>query len=91
MTTLHTIKDMGNFKCKTVALNHLCSEVNKEPSRVYELISEYGGEADSVTREEIFSYIADKYHCGDYSVVYNAWLEEPEEPMLNNIHIVRIK
>lgn len=72
--TLQDIKQQGNFTCNISHLNRLCKKVNDTPYKCYELIHEYGGDADSVTREAIFSYIADKYHGGDYGVVYDKWL-----------------
>ncbi len=74
MPTLHDIKRIGEFKCNVSHLNKMCEKINQTPYRVYELIEEYGSFVDSYTRETIFQYIADKYHDGDYSKVYNAWL-----------------
>lgn len=74
-TSLNTIKYKGEFDCNIAHLNIMCKKINNYPHKVYDLIEQYGGEADSVTREAIFTYIADKYHNGDYSVVYDKWLE----------------
>jgi hypothetical protein len=74
MKTLQEVKDAGGFTCNISHLNRLCSKVKESPAKVYELIREYGGEADSFTRETIFSYIADKYHNGNYDKVYDQWL-----------------
>jgi hypothetical protein len=52
----------------------MCAKIKETPAKVYDLIKEYGGLEDTVTREAIFSYIADKYHNGNYDIVYNKWL-----------------
>ncbi len=75
MITLNTIKKCGGFTCNISHLNRLCEQVNQRPNQVYELIAQYGGEADSVTRETIFEYIANKYNNGDYGIAYDRWLE----------------
>ena len=76
MITLSNIKQKGDFKCNIHHLNKLCEKVNRSPQKVYDLISEYGGEADTITREAIFYYIANKYHNGDYNVTYDKWLSK---------------
>jgi len=77
MTTLHDIKQAGEFKCNIARLNIMCKHIARRPSKVYEIAKEYGTPfvVDSYMRETIFQYIADKYHNGDYSKVYNAWLK----------------
>lgn len=75
--TLHEIRRQGDFSCNTSHLNRLCAKVKDNPAEVYELIREYGGEADTVTREAIFSYITDKYNGGDYDKIYYKWLALP--------------
>jgi hypothetical protein len=72
--TLSEIKRMGEFSCNTSHLNRMCAKIKETPAKVYDLIKEYGGLEDTVTREAIFSYIADKYHNGNYDIVYNKWL-----------------
>lgn len=72
--TLQQIKTMGEFNCNVSHLNRMCAKIKESPAKVYEIIKEYGGLDDTVTREAIFSYIADKYHAGNYDKVYNAWL-----------------
>lgn len=72
--TLGTIKDNGSFACNLSHISRLCKKVKEEPSKVYDLIKEYNGIADTVTRESIFQYVTDKYNAGNYDVVYNAWL-----------------
>lgn len=75
MTTLQHIKKIGTFPGNISHMNRLCALVNGRPWDVYDLIDEYGGEADSVTREAIFGYIADKYHDGDYGKTYKRWMK----------------
>ena len=74
MTTLQDIRKAGNFNCQARTLERLCNSVKLAPSSVYNLISYYGGEADSYTRETIFSYIADSFYNGDYDKIYLEWL-----------------
>lgn len=73
--TLQGIKKAGNFTANIAHLNGMTKIISQQPARVYEIISKYGGEADTVTREAIFSYIADKYDNGNYDRVYKQWLE----------------
>lgn len=72
--TLNEIKKIGQFPCNVANLNRMCLSVKRVPGMVYDLIAEYGGLQDTVTREAIFSYVADKYHNGNYDKVYTAWL-----------------
>lgn len=72
--TLQTIKQYGEFTCNLSHLNRLCAKVNAEPEKVYPLIREYGGMDDTVTREAIFSYVAEKYHK-EYNEIYHRWLD----------------
>lgn len=72
--TLQEIKRQGEFTCNIAHLNRLCAKVKDKPWKVYDLIDDYGGMADTVTREAMFNYIADKYHDGDYDKVYKPWL-----------------
>lgn len=55
-------------------LNRLADKVKESPADVYELMEEYGIPLDSVIREKLFRYIADKYYDGDYRKVYDRWL-----------------
>lgn len=55
-------------------LNRLANKIKANPAKVYDYMAEYGIPADSIIREKLFSYIADKYHSGNYAKVYNAWL-----------------
>ena len=71
---LTTIKEYGQFTCNISHLNTLCLLVAQQPATVYELIRQFGGVDDTVTREAIFSYITDKYNGGDYNKIYLAWL-----------------
>ena len=73
--SLNTIKDKGEFVCNIAHLNAMCKKINRQPHKVYDLIQEYGGIDDTVTRETIFSYLANKYYNGEYSIVYDKWLE----------------
>ena len=74
--TLNKVKEDGNFTCNISHLNRMCSKINQTPSRVYDIIKEYGGEDDTITRETIFSYITDKYNNGDYDKIYKSWLRQ---------------
>lgn len=74
MTTTQ-IKKLGSFPIVT-DIDYLAFCINAEPSRVYTLIRSFHGEADSVTREALFQYCADKYHKGDYDVIYDRWLSD---------------
>jgi hypothetical protein len=78
MTTLQNVMTAGNFK-STARLGQMCDRIYKNPEHVYPLIGNYGGEADSVTREAIFSFIADKYYKGNYNKIYDRWLNNSEE------------
>lgn len=71
--TLQSVKEAGNFICNISHLNTLCRKIKEQPRNVYDLIEQYGGEADTVTREAIFSYIANKYYDGDYDRIYKRW------------------
>lgn len=71
--TLRTIKEYGQLPGNISHINRLCAKVNDEPDRVYDLIREYHGIADTVTREAIFSYVSRKYRKR-YELVYSAWL-----------------
>jgi Mg2+/Co2+ transporter CorC len=73
--TLHEVKRSGQFTCNTSQLNRMCDKIKKNPENVYELIDEYGGIADSVTREKIFQYLTDKYNDGDYEKIFSLWLQ----------------
>jgi len=74
--TLQDIKKVGGFTANISHLNRMCRRIKDEPSKVYEIMQEYGTAygVDSYTRETIFSYIANKYHNGNYDRVYNSWL-----------------
>jgi hypothetical protein len=72
--TLHEIKRQGNFTCNVSHLNRLCEKVNTMPHKVYSLIGDFGGMPDTVTREAIFQYVADKYNNGNYETIYQRWL-----------------
>jgi hypothetical protein len=74
--SLLEIKKIGQFTANVSHLNRMCQRINDEPQRVYEIMQEYGTPftIDSYTRESIFSYIADKYHNGNYNRVYKRWL-----------------
>lgn len=74
--TLNQIKKLGEFPGNISYMNRLCAAINDYPAKVYELISLYRGQADTVTREAIFGYIADKYHNGNYDITYDRWLNE---------------
>lgn len=76
MPTLQDIKRIGGFTANISHLNRMCKRIKDSPAQVYEIMQEYGTEygVDSFTRETIFSYIADKYHGGDYGKVYDRWL-----------------
>ena len=76
MKSLYEIKELGNFDLSMERIELLCALVADSPQNVYSLIALVGGEADTVTREAIFQYIADKYHNGNYDTVYTAWLQE---------------
>lgn len=76
--TLQDIKEDAmtlGFKGNLSHINRLADKVYANPARVYELMQEYGIGADSVIREKLFSYIADKYHDGDYNKVYDKWIK----------------
>jgi len=73
--TLQQIKENGEFICNVSHLNRMCKKIAENPAQVYTIIMGYNGQADSVTRESIFSYIADKYFNGDYDQVYNKWIK----------------
>lgn len=75
--TLQNIKEDAKiigFKGNLSHINVLVHLVFAKPQRVYEFMNMYGMGADSVLREEIFTYIADKYYDGDYDKIYNEWL-----------------
>lgn len=74
--TLQDIKRIGEFDCNVYRINMMCAEINRTPQKVYEIMAKYGTSigVDSYTRESIFNYIADKYHNGNYNIVYNKWL-----------------
>lgn len=76
MNTLQNIKEVGGFTCNLSHLNRMVSKISSNPSRVYEIVEEYGSPygVDSYTRETIFQYIASKYDNDNYDRVYNAWL-----------------
>ena len=73
--TLQEIKKIGQFSANISHLNRMCARIKDNPAKVYEIMAEYGADMDSYTRESIFTYIADKYHNGNYDKVYNAWLK----------------
>lgn len=75
--TLNDIKQDAKtlgFNGNTSHINIMCYKVFARPDKVYEILEQYGIGADSVLREKIFSYIADKFYNGDYDRVYNEWL-----------------
>jgi hypothetical protein len=86
--TLHDIKRVGEFRCNVSHLNKMAAKIKAAPQNVYEIVREYGGLVDSVTRETIFSYIADKYHGGDYDKIYYAWLGIPKPNKDKGINLV---
>lgn len=75
-----TLQDIKNdaktlgFKGNISHINILTYKVFAKPDMVYEFMEEYGIPCDSVIREKIFSYIADKFYNGDYDKVYKQWL-----------------
>lgn len=72
--TLQNIKNVGWFKTNVAHLNIMVRLIKESPADVYTIIQKYGGEPDTLTRETIFLYIADKYYDGDYNKIYNRWL-----------------
>lgn len=75
--TLQDIKQDAvtiGFKGNVSHLNRLATKVNRNPSKVYEYMQEFGIPFDSIIREKLFGYIADKYHNGNYDKVYRQWL-----------------
>jgi hypothetical protein len=72
--TLKEIKRVGNFEMTSPYIRNMCVNVMNNPAKVYEIIKDCGGEADTVSREAIFSYIADEFLNGDYDKIYEAWL-----------------
>lgn len=62
------------YKGNLYHLSRLASKIADNPSKVYDYMAEYGIPGDSIIREKLFSYIADKYHNGNYAKVYDAWL-----------------
>ena len=48
--------------------------------RIYEYLDEKNGEPDSVARESLFTYAAEKLGV-DYEVLYNRWLDEDTSPI----------
>ena len=72
--TLQAVKEHGEFKCNISHLNRMCDKVKETPAKVYDIIEEYNGNADSVTRETIFQYLTAKYYDGDYQVIYQQWM-----------------
>jgi hypothetical protein len=78
MATLSDIKQAGGFDIDFFDIDIMASFINKTPSKVYDYIAQYGGEADSYTRETIFGYIANKFYNDNYDVIYDRWLEGEE-------------
>jgi Mg2+/Co2+ transporter CorB len=74
-TTLLQVKRAGKFKCNASHLNKMCAKIKQRPQKFYEIIEEYGGIADTVTREKIFEFITDKYNDGNYAKIYDLWLQ----------------
>lgn len=75
--TLNEIKVQAmycGFKGNVSHINQLVRKVHKDPKDVYRLMNVYGINTDSIVREYIFRYIADKHYNGDYTKVYNKWL-----------------
>lgn len=75
--TLHDIRRDAmtiGFSGNISHLNRLASKVKDEPWRVYEFMDEYGIVTDSVIREKLFTYIANKYYNGNYDKIYKQWL-----------------
>ena len=73
-TTLQRVRKNGDFKCNLSQLKWMVVRVHESPQRVYNIIQEYGGIPDTVTRETVFSYIASKYYKGNYDKIYKRWL-----------------
>ncbi len=79
ITTLQDIKEDAEtigFEGTTEDVEMLCLKVFAIPERVYSFMDEYGISIDSVIREKIFSYLADRFYGGDYDKIYNQWLAE---------------
>jgi len=77
MTLQDIVLDARNcgFKGNISHMNRLADKVNKRPDKVYDLMAEYGIYHDSIIREKLFQYLADKYHKGNYDKLYKRWLQ----------------
>lgn len=75
--TLNEIKVQAmycGFNGNVSHINRMVKRVRQRPQDVYEIMHEFGIFTDSIVREYIFRYIADKHYNGDYSKVYDRWL-----------------
>jgi hypothetical protein len=75
--TIQAIKDDAKtlgFNGSTSDIEALCYMVFAQPQKVYEFMNFYGIGTDSVIREKIFTWVANKFYDGDYEKIYNLWL-----------------
>lgn len=62
------------YKGNMSHISRLAKKTSDNPALVYVYMEDYGIAVDSVVREKLFAYIADKYHHGNYERVYRSWL-----------------
>lgn len=75
--TLEDIKEDAKLLGSSISLddaNALVHMTFAVPENVYIFMNMYNIPTDSVMREKIFNYAADKYYDGDYDKIYKQWL-----------------